>query len=535
MYAKLIAVCLFGLLADAGNVMGQVRQIIRQKKEPDPVMIQKLSPVKMLPNPTVLLVLGSRKFESAIQPFLDHKNKVMRLPAAFIDIESLRNYSGVDEPEKIKRAIAEAALSKSVRYVMLIGDAALFPVRHRYVSNGNELGRPSDPKINSGWWFDGGYNPTDHYYANLFHHQDGGLPGDFDNWDADGDGRYNEQVWQWQGTGDDQAQNVITYNPDQVDGYPDIAVGRLPVHSPEELTGYIQKVILYETSGQFRKRNLSLLAGASYPGSGSLADQVLYYNNYALQQYVGEPGITRMQFNAMSTGFGPWEPANFATIRNAALKSWGMIYVGHGYNLGWEIRDNDSCYYDQQGNVHWVGNRPGNFDDGQVNQMLNRQNLPVIFSIGCETGQFKPNIPTHAYYDINGTQKWYWVENNKVKDNLTKQYYTQLPLEISKPSAYDLGWMTNRTFACSWLINPNQAGGIAFFGETVVCENYHARDLISRVLYSYTTGKKILGDIWLEGQQQYWRDYRFSTNVFHHPRIYLSIMTFYGDPSLQIQ
>lgn len=516
-------------------VSGQVRRMIQKAPTNDPpATIQIASAIKKLNYPTVFLVLGKKKFADAIQPFIDHKN-AMGLPTAFVDLESLSNYPGADEPEKIKRAIADASLTKATQYVMLVGDASVFPVRHRYVSTGNELGRTSDHKLNSGWWYDGGYCATDHYYANLFHHKDGELSLDFDNWDADGNGKYNEQVWQFQNHGDDQPMNTVTYNPDNVDGYPDIVVARVPVHDETQLTHYVNKVIRYETSNFPKNTGIGFIAGASYPGSVSLANEVCYYNNYALQLYVGEPNLNRMLFNAKEIPFGPWEPANFATIRNAALKRWALVYVGHGYNLGWDIRDNDTCYFDDSGNAHWMGNRPGNFDDGQVNMMQNKMNLPVVFSLGCETGQLKPTVPTHEYIDVNGINKWYWDDSKRIFDSISHTEYTQFPITISKPSPYDLNYKSNRTFACSWLCNNNEAGAIAFFGETVVCENYHAKDLIERVLYSYTKGKKRLGDIWLEGQRQYWRDFKTNTNVFHNPRIYLSIMTFYGDPTLVIQ
>lgn len=490
--------------------------------------------IQLLPNPTLFLVLGKKKFENTIQPFIDHKNQ-HGISTAFVDIESLKTFPGEDEPAKIKRAIADAALTRSTQYVMLVGDASLFPVRHRYVSSGNELGRTTDHNLNNSWWYDGSYCPTDLYYANLFHHKDGELSLDFDNWDADGNGKYNEQVWQFQNHGDDQPLNTVTYNPDNVDGYPDIVVARLPVHTEEELTHFINKVIRYETGNLSKRTGIGFIAGASYPGSTTLADQLFYYNNYALQNYVGENNVNRMLLNAKILPFGPWEDANFATIRNAALKRWALIYVGHGYNMGWDIRDNDTCYFDDEGKTHWLGNRPGNFDNTQVDMMQNKMNLPVIFSLGCETGQFKPNVPTHEYIDVNGTHKWYWADSSRIYDYITKTDYTQFPLIISKPSPYDLPGKSNRSFACSWLCNSNEAGGIAFFGETVVCENYHAKDLVERVLYNYTKGTKRLGDIWLEGQRQFWRDFRYDTNVFQNPRIYLSIMTFFGDPTLVIQ
>jgi hypothetical protein len=70
---------------------------------------------------------------------------------------------------------------------------------------------------------------------------------------------------------------------------------------------------------------------------------------------------------------------------------------------------------------------------------------------------------------------------------------------------------SNRTFACPWLFQKNEGGGIAYFGENIVCENNHGRDLIERVLGAYYNNKDqniLLGDIWILGQQQFWNDYK---------------------------
>jgi hypothetical protein len=55
------------------------------------------------------------------------------------------------------------------------------------------------------------------------------------------------------------------------------------------------------------------------------------------------------------------------------------------------------------------------------------------------------------------------------------------------------------------------------------------------MLKQYAAGTRVLGDIWLRGQQQFWKDFRNSEDVFRNPRIYLSIMHFFGDPSLRLQ
>ena len=77
-------------------------------------------------------------------------------------------------------------------------------------------------------------------------------------------------------------------------------------------------------------------------------------------------------------------------------------------------------------------------------------------------------------------------------------------------------------------------GAIAFFGETLVCEDDKGHDLEKELFLRYGAGDRILGDLWLNGQRKYWINNRASENVFRHPRIYLGIMTMFGDPSLPL-
>src|SRR5258706_2838335 len=144
------------------------------------------------------------------------------MPSVLISLESLRvTYPGKDDPEKVKRAIAMVYQKQGTRYVMLVGDASLAPVRYRRVQ---QLSRDAP--------LDGTYNPSELYYANLYQgHAPGSVAGDpmaiqdsgaFSSWDANGNGHYNEQHWN---------DDAVSYNPDQVDGCPDVALGRLPAHT----------------------------------------------------------------------------------------------------------------------------------------------------------------------------------------------------------------------------------------------------------------------------------------------------------------
>lgn len=527
---KYLFACL--ILFAAGISNAQVRQMKKNTSDaptaaPGPAigtpaagnMAMAYNKIQLLPDPTRLLVLGKNRFESAIQPFLDHKNQ-HGISAAFVDIESLKAFPGEDEPAKIKRAIADAYLTRGVRYVMLVGDASLFPVRHRYVSCGWERGRTGSPEYQ---WLQGSYAPTDLYYSNLFHHDQNGQiiqQPSFSSWDDDKDGYYNYEVWQFPGA-EQMGVDVIKINPDNVDGYPDVALARLPVHSEYELSAYIDKVIRYETGKMIpeSRSGLAFLASGKYPTSQNLCQDII---NYVAPGKISPENIQKFAFNFKQTPSG-WDEGNFASVKNASVFNWGIIYMGHASSSNWDLDENGRT-----------------FNDSVINTFRNPSSLPVIFTIGCQSGTLKPNIPdcvpdpAGPYLDVNGKEQYYDKSPNG------KYYYPGVwqelpkPFALPKPSPYDFPESYARSFASPWLCHPYGGGAIAFFGETLVCENSHGTELIKRVLKAYTNQPALLGDAWLEGQRQYWKDFRTNNGVFRNPRIYLSVMTFFGDPTLAV-
>ncbi len=79
--------------------------------------------------------------------------------------------------------------------------------------------------------------PSDYYFADLecssnieasFANQQWSF-----NWNADGDQLIGETYWN-------------NLNPDGIGIFPEVAVGRVPVDSPEEFISYITKVVNYE-------------------------------------------------------------------------------------------------------------------------------------------------------------------------------------------------------------------------------------------------------------------------------------------------
>ena len=116
-----------------------------------------------------LLIIAPDEFIDALKPLKDFKDATGR-PTILLrlsEIYSNPSFSGIDEPEKIKKCIAHYEKSHNIQFIMLVGDCDKFPVRY--------LCRDvPDPK---------GYGASDLYYADL-HKSDGS----FDNWDGNGDG-----------------------------------------------------------------------------------------------------------------------------------------------------------------------------------------------------------------------------------------------------------------------------------------------------------------------------------------------------------
>ena len=438
----------------------------------------------------------------------------------------LDDFGGRDDPERIKFAIVAANKVFGAKYVMLVGDPTVMPTR--MVFDGNT------DNITVG--IVGDYRPSDLYYACLYHHGAQGVVasidtqntaienervGLFDSWDLNGDNRYNDSEW---------GMSALAYNPDFVAGYPDIAVGRVPARTVADVEAYVNKVVAFEASplALVGPRAWSFLADGAYEGSQSDCDSIKSVIPTTLlgssrSELITSPFV-QPETEQLESG---WSVTDNTSIASLMDSSWWLTYVGHGSNGGWDYTPGVS---------------------GAVAGLQN-PTYPIVFAVACQTGEFRGFPPNGAYQDIagmfrsyrqDGTNKLLWTEldpNGATIGSITGA------LNPATPSGYDLSdTPAGQTVACAWLFNPS-GGGVAYFGETLVCEDDKgtelAKDLVAAL--GQLTGshdQRSLGDAWLLAQQKYWSDNcEYSdgaTDPFKHPRIYLGIMTFFGDPSLQL-
>ncbi len=145
---------------------------------------------------------------SALAPALVNFRNYIRSKGYFTEIVPTETiyarYPGRDNPEKIRNMLKEGFTTRGLKYVILAGDVQHVPCRYGYL--------PYSP-----------YNvPADLYFSDL----DG-------TWDANNNSQFGEYSY-------------TSFNPDSVDLYSDIIVGRLPLDDANHCALFLHKDTLYE-------------------------------------------------------------------------------------------------------------------------------------------------------------------------------------------------------------------------------------------------------------------------------------------------
>jgi len=411
--------------------------------------------------------------------------------------------SGLNEaPYQLKGVIGEAYLYLGVRYVLLLGDASLVPTRHRATT-----GVPTDGHVANIW-----FTPTDFYYADLF------KPG-FDpavpataptwvepaHWDNAGNSLFDEHHW---------ANDVQDYNPANVEAIPLVSIGRVPAHVPADASVYLAKVIAYESNPPAGLGKLAVLTDHHY------------YSDIG-RDYLARSLIDQAHAHFMVDSIGLGWPSGEATPdalrpgsrwdpRMAAASSSVLVYIGHGGVGEWAVS----------------GDTYGQLDNANVRTFENATNYPIVMGAGCQTSPIMGSAPEGGPYRgiDNQTHNYTAVDGDMVSDNGAAPVPSLVTPEL--PSPYDFPGNEVGSFAQGWLFNP-QGGAIAYFGESAVAPDYPGVDLLGKVISHLRRGI-ILGDAWAKGQMDYRTENAHPDDPQAAPRIYLTYMHLFGDPSLRL-
>ncbi len=425
-----------------------------------------------------LLVVTDEKMKPAAMPLIVHKN-ANGMPTALATVEEFAAQflhcqpdcpPGADLASAVKHGIDYFYRYRGTKYVFLAGDSSDVPVRYA-THHDSPVDTPAKHTIS--------YRATDLYFANLYHHRGrSDLAGSFSSWDANHDGKFNESRW---------LVSAYDFNPDDVDGYPDVAVGRLDVSKPGDLAKYVQKVIAYETVRMNADRS-SFFADELYGG----ADR---YDKQIAEHLVthGRTTFTMIEHKPQRRLPPGWQSGGGADVQRAAADSLFMVYVGHGGRTQW---GHDSA-------VVSLGVIAG----------MSQSNLPIVFGIGCETGAYTPDY----------------------------REFSAVAPDTPPPPPQPFNAFSNWWLAHAGWVDGRSGGAIAYAGEPLVMPDKLGTELVADFMERYSAGERTLGDAWRAAQQMYWhahlntRKSKDNSWPFAEPRIYLGIMTLFGDPSLRLQ
>ena len=234
-----------------------------------------------------------------------------------------------ESTDTIRASILRVAEQGNLRYVLLVGDAEVdaagVPVDASYCVPVRKI----RARVNVRW----GSEPE--------------IPSD--NWYADFDG----------------------------DQMPDVAIGRLPVDTPEELTLLVQRILAYERSSDFGpwRRQVNFVAGVG--GFGPLADSL----------------IERTTRTFLTNGI----PASYGTSMTYA--SWRSPYCPDPRAFGRESIDrfNEGCLFwiymghgdrHRLDNFHYPGGQIPIFETADTDLLRCTHGAPIAIFLSCYTCAF---------------------------------------------------------------------------------------------------------------------------------------------------
>ncbi|RLF44996.1 MAG: hypothetical protein DRN29_07505 [Thermoplasmata archaeon] len=383
-----------------------------------------------------LLIICPAKWENMLEQLKQHKDSkgIRTLIKTTEYIYS--SYGGRDEAERIKYAIKDAIEKYGIKYVLLVGDADNIPARLSYVPSGS---------------YENSF-PSDLYYADIYFDD-----GTFSSWDSNGNNRFGEYGYYGE--------------TDDVDLYPDVAIGRIACSNDAELETVIEKIIWYENNayGSAWFKNIVACGGDTFtPDDGD--DSGVYEGEY----------MNQLILNTMSDFHGIKLWASLGNLSAANIKSVindGVGFVdlsGHGNEASWAT-------HPPLDGSKWIG-----MTMWDVISLANGNKLPIVVIDACSCGRF----------DKGDCFAWKFVEKTgggAIASLAASGIGYGIP---GRPSAGVLGWMEYRFFTY------------------------------------YKQGKDVLGDIWTASLNGYLNTFHFNMGSADVKTVEEWIV--FGDPTLKI-
>jgi hypothetical protein len=423
-----------------------------------------------------MVIIAADRFHKTLAPFVTYRRA--QRPVELASLEGiLKSTNGADDPERIKRWLYQCWRERHARYVLLVGDADVLPVRYMVLDRVTPAA------------FDYAFYPSDLYYADIARRD-----GRFDDWNGRKDGFHAHYFGEVRG----EKNKSDPINFDQIDYRPELAVGRWPVDSDREVRLVAEKTMVYERAVLAEKSHgLRRAAFICVPG---WVDERERMNRWASELPRGWKAAKLYGGNAQSRS---WDEPHIVSLLNEGTSV--VLHVGHGEDLGWA----DSIQVRALGHLH------------------NADRLPVVLSAGCSTARFATLPPYEAYEDFRG--------KTHTGTNAGEIFRSPPP----PPSAYVRGRF-NPTGMGEQMVRRGPSGAVAYIGCNTGGQPCGVTLLEGFVAGLHALAQPTLGDCWVRAIDHYYVAEHLAAlkpnDDWYPPSIFFQGMKYmvFGDPALRL-
>lgn len=426
-----------------------------------------------------MVIIAPERFLGALQDFVAFKRTSRA--TELVSMESiLMDSSGVDDPERIKRWLYREWSERGLGYVLLVGDVNAVPVRYMVLDR-------VTPEA-----FDYAFYPSDLYYGDLARRD-----GSFEDWNASADAFHAGYFGEVRG--EKNKRDPINY--DRIDYRPEVAVGRWPVESDEEVVRVAQKSMRYEQSmgdgTRQQRRRAAFLAVGGWVDTRPLMDRL------ALSLDPRWSSTKQYYSDTQRPSDSPPTPAATRGLLQDGVDL--MVHAGHGQSDAWE-----QC-----------------FSIGDLDQISNASQLPIVISAGCSTAYFAPLPPYGPYVDVDGKEH-VGTDQGETFDSPPPP---PCPLQSGRFNPTGLG---------EQLLKRNEHGAVAYIGCNTGSQPCALTLLEGFVQAVGQSEHASLGHCWNRAIDHYFANEKLGElkpdSGWYPPSVFFQGMKFmlFGDPSLPL-
>lgn len=436
-----------------------------------------------------LLIVAPAEFAAGLEEFVGFKSE--RLPTELVTLSAaLEQAEGADDAERLKRYLFERWRADGVRYVLLVGDADVVPVRYMV------LDRNTDAAFNYAFY------PSDLYYGDIAERD-----GSFESWNARSDGFHAGYFGEVRG--EHFKSDPINY--DGVDYRPELAVGRWPVNSAEQLAVVAAKSMRYERGVEREAARMLDSAepwGRRWPARAGLVMVGGWVDARPRFEQLREELQSRFDVERLYYEGESFEAGEPTAERVVGLLNDGvglLIHAGHGSDTTWH-----DC----------IGT-------GNLGQVQNGDRLAVVVSAGCSTARFATLPPYEPYEDVDG------VRHGGTNHG---EVFTGPP---PAPACYARGEF-NMTGLGEQMVIGGESGAVAYIGCNTGSQPCGLTLVDGFAEAVATLESPRLGDCWNFAVDRYWEREGLATieatESWYPASIFFQGMKFmvFGDPTIPV-